>query len=100
MSEVQIVEAHPGTPGNSLGHDPIPENKGIERKRGEEIKIKRPPYMFFYTTVRNHRTLFFKIKRTIWIITGRFLNGYQNTLHVMFGTLHYLFTINFFWALI
>lgn len=58
MSEVQIVEAHPGTPGNSLGHDPIPENKGIERKRGEEIKIKRPPYMFFYTTVRNHRTLF------------------------------------------
>lgn len=32
MSQDQIVEAHPGTPGNSLGHDPIPENKGGERK--------------------------------------------------------------------
>lgn len=46
-----MVEAHPGTPGNSLGHDPIPENKRIERKRGKEI-IKRPPNLLFYTAER------------------------------------------------
>lgn len=72
MSEDQIVEAHPGTPGNSSGHNPVPENKGKERKTAEGIK--RPPHTLSYSNDRNHRSLSFVIlNSTILIITGKII---------------------------